>query len=128
MVLPQSMRLKGHRCFNYLHRFGYRFHGSSMVLRVIKGNPKLLKPNYRDQKQDSCRCAVTISSKVSKSAVKRNRLRRLLHDHLTIRLSNKRQFSQSWALLSLKPNSSTKEHIPLLEECDLLLPKAGLFV
>ena len=128
MVLPQSMRLKGHRCFDHLHRDGKRFHGSSMVLRVATAKPHLLKASHRNFKLDSCKCAVSISSKVSKKAVIRNRLRRMIHCHLSKRLFNQSHHVNTWILFSLKPNSSTKEHIPLIQECDLLLRKAGLFL
>ena len=128
MVLPKSMRLKGYRCFYYLHKYGVRFHGPSMVLRVVEAKRNLLKNSYRDLKLESCRCAIAISSKVSKKAVIRNQIRRSLHDHLNQRLSKKTQFANSWALFSLKPNSSSiHQRSLLLEECDLLLRKAGLF-
>ena len=43
MVLPTSMRLRGHRCFDYLHRRGQRFHGSLMTLRKASAMPRLLR-------------------------------------------------------------------------------------
>ncbi len=128
MVLPESMRLKGHKCFDYLHRSGIRYHGSLMVLRVVKAKPILIKSNQKKGIFRSCRCAVSISSKVSKKAVIRNRLRRLIHNHLRIRLLNVTEHCERWALISLKPSSSMKEIAPLLEECDRLLHKAGLFL
>ena len=126
MVLPKSMRIKGYRCFDHLHRFGIRYYGSSMVLRVVKARPRLLRASYQNLDSD-CRCAVTISNKVSKKAVIRNRLRRHLHDHLNKRLFRKKQYADIWVLISLKPNSNNKPSAPLLEECDILLRQAGLF-
>ena len=41
MVLPKHMRLKGHRCFDFIYKEGSRYYGSSMVLRVAKANTKL---------------------------------------------------------------------------------------
>ena len=38
MVLPASMRLRGHRCFNHLHRRGKRFHSTLMVLRTVSAS------------------------------------------------------------------------------------------
>ncbi len=125
MVLPQSMRLKGHRCFNYLHKSGTKYFGPSMVLRVVKAKPSLLKQGCKDL-QYSTKLAVAISNKVSKKAVIRNRLRRLLHNHLRENLDNQQFESHKWALLSLKPSSIQKEPLPLLQECDKLLHKAGL--
>ncbi len=120
------MRLKGHRCFDHLHRSGVRYQGPSMVLKVAKANPKLIRSHKRDQNPTACKCAVAISNKVSKKAVVRNRLRRLFHQHLRLRLSSEPQRGNNWALISLKPNSSKKELNPLLEECDKLLREAGL--
>ncbi len=128
MVLPESMRLKGYRCFDHLHRSGTRYHGSLMVLRVAKARPQLLSNSPKKESAQPCRCAVTISNKVSKRAVVRNRLRRLLHDHLSERLASKTDLSNSWALLSLKPHSSEVETNPLLEECDRLLRNAGFLL
>ena len=128
MVLPKSMRIKGHRCFDHLHRAGIRYQSSSMLLRVVRARNSLLKSHKQKLQQPTYRFAVAISSKVSKKAVTRNRLRRLLHDHLRFRYLNKHQNSDIWALVSLKPTSLSKEPIKLLEECDQLLRKAGLLL
>ena len=124
MVLPNSMRIKGIKCFDHLHRRGERFYGPLMTLRVAKAQNKLLKGTANAQKA-SYRCAVTISSKVSKKAVIRNRLRRLIHDHLRQRFEHAHSFSDQWALISLKPTAVKAEKGPLLKECDNLLHKAG---
>ncbi len=126
MVLPYSMRLRGHKCFDHLHRSGTRFHSSSMILRVVKAKPSLLKSFPKNVTSHPCRCAVTISSKVSKKAVIRNRLRRMLHLHLKERLSKAKYYHDIWALISLKPNSYCKELTSLLTECDTLLYESGL--
>ncbi|WP_320676332.1 ribonuclease P protein component [Prochlorococcus sp. MIT 1300] len=126
MVLPSSMRIKGHRCFGHLHRTGVKFHSHSMLLRVAKARPKIMKGTYRDSESKTCRCAVVISAKVSKKAVIRNRLRRLIHNHLRLRLESTPQKISSWALLTIKPSNMPKNIAPLLEECDKLLRDAGL--
>ncbi len=128
MVLPESMRLKGYRCFNYLHRAGIRHQSPSMLLRVVKARPELLKPSSRNCEKKTIRVAVTISSKVSKRAVIRNRLRRLIHDHLKSRLSSPKSYQNKWALLTLKPICSKTDLPPLLQECDRLLNEAGLLL
>jgi len=130
MVLPAPMRLRGHRCFDHLHRKGRRHHGSQMVLRVVDARTKLLKPGLAAAElhfpnSRRCRCAVVISSKVSKRSVVRNRLRRQLHNHLRDRLERQPDLGQHWILLSLKPGAADAE-APLLEECDRLLKDAGL--
>ena len=64
MVLPASMRLRGHRCFNRLHRSSKRQHGTLMVLRVAAGDSNLLRRELRGIQERTCRCALVISNKV----------------------------------------------------------------
>ena len=131
MVLPASMRLRGHRCFNHLHRRGKRFHSTLLVLRTAPARNEylnrsaVLKPSSSVAKSARCRVAVVISSKVSKRAVVRNRLRRRLHDHLRSRFEQAPEYGSVWLLLSLKPGVAPENHA-LLEECDRLLEQAGL--
>jgi len=130
MVLPAPMRLRGHRCFNRLHRRGKRLDSEHMVLRVVEAESRLLKPSLQRWERQApearrCRCAVVISNKVSKRAVIRNRLRRQLHNHLRVRLEGLQAQGDRWLLLSLRPGAATPE-APLLEECDRLLKDAGL--
>ena len=126
MALPASMRLRGHRCFNRLHRTGRRHHGQLLVLRVVQAEVRLLRPELRRQPDVSCRCALVISSKVSKRAVKRNRLRRRLHDHLRQRLESRQDLAGLWLLFSLRPEAGEVDPSQLLKECDSLLSCAGL--
>ncbi len=126
MVLPKSMRLRGHRCFDYLYREGRRYHENSILLRVVKADIKHSKIKRPQSGLKSCRCAIAISSKVNKKAVIRNQLRRLIHEHLRIRLLGESKHANKWVLFTLKPHSSNKSPAQLLTECDNLLIKAGL--
>ena len=128
MVLPRSMRLKGHKCFNHLHKHGIRYQSSLMIIRVAKSKPTLHKFKKSIYATQSFRCAVAISNKVSKKAVVRNRLRRLFHNHLKQKLSILNNHSNNWALISLKPKSLAEDTTFLLNECDRLLHKAGLIL
>ena len=74
----------------------------------------------------SWRCAVVISGKVSKRAVRRNKLRRLLHNHLLRTLPPSLPGRAPWLLISLKPGSADAPPASLLGECDQLLQQAGL--
>ncbi|WP_028951337.1 ribonuclease P protein component [Synechococcus sp. CC9616] len=126
MALPTSMRLRGQRCFHRLHRNARRHHGQWMVLRTLNGDLSLLRPELRHRPAKCCRCAVVISSKVHKRAVRRNRLRRLFHAHLRTRLEQRVELAGRWLLISLRPGASDVEESQLLEECDSLLKSAGL--
>ena len=127
MVLPKEMRLKGYKCFDYIHKVSKRYRGSSMTLRVSRANPNLINGFTPHPRNKSCRCAISISNKVSKKAVVRNRLRRLIHDHLRKRLFRNSNYINRWALLSFKPGCLGKEPKLLIEECDKLLLEAGFY-
>ena len=126
MVLPKHMRLKGHRCFDFIYKKGTRFYSSSMVLRITQGNTKLLAKQINAQIRPSIKCAISISNKVSKKSVTRNKLRRLFHNHLSCRLTNVDFDNEVWAFISLKPSCMQNSSSSLLKECDKLLFKAGI--
>tara|TARA_B100000700_G_C14270921_1_gene501463 strand:- start:136 stop:522 length:387 start_codon:yes stop_codon:yes gene_type:complete len=126
MVLPKHMRLKGHRCFDFIYQEGLKFYSSSMVLRVAKVNKEPLTKRINSNIRPSIKCAISISNKVSKKSVTRNKLRRLFHHHLSQRLSNMALDHEVWAFISLKPSCMKNSNSNLLRECDKLLTKAGI--
>ena len=126
MVLPKHMRLKGHRCFEFIYKEGARFYSPSMVLRVTNANKKLQHKGINSKFRPSIKCAISISNKVSKKSVTRNKLRRLFHQHLSHRLSNMHTNVEIWTFISLKPSCMEKSCSTLLKECDKLLIKAGI--
>jgi ribonuclease P protein component len=127
MVLRRDQRLRGRFVFDRLYQKGRRLHGQLMVLRTMAAEPQLLRPDPRDHNASSARLAVVVSSKVHKRAVRRNRLRRLLHGHLQAVLERQTEPSTGrWLLLSLKPGSAEADPQALLGECSELLAKAGL--
>ena len=126
MVLPKHMRLKGHKCFDFIYKEGSRFHSPSMTLRVANANTKLQFKGINPQIKPSIKCAIAISNKVSKKSVTRNKLRRLFHHHLSCRLSNMVFENEIWAFISLKPSCMQNSTSNLLKECDKLLIKAGI--
>ena len=126
MVLPKHMRLKGHRCFDFIYKEGSRFYGHSMVLRVTNANTKLQAKAINPKIKPPIKCAISISNKVSKKSVTRNKLRRLFHQHLSYRLSKIDSKEEMWAFISLKPSCMKNTESNLLKECDKLLIKAGI--
>jgi ribonuclease P protein component len=126
MVLPKHMRLKGHRCFDFIYKEGSRFYSPSMVLRVTNANTKLQGKGINSKTRPSIKCAISISNKVSKKSVTRNRLRRLFHHHLSYKLSNIVTQNEVWAFISLKPTCMKNSNTNLLKECDKLFIKAGI--
>ena len=95
-----------------------------MVLRLLQAQSDLLPPSDRNRIPSPWRCAVVVSGKVSKRSVRRNRLRRLLHEHLLREAPT--GSDPLWLLLSLKPEAGATAEPRLLEECTHLLRKAGL--
>ena len=126
MVLPKHMRLKGHRCFDFIYKQGKRFYSHSMVLIVTNANTKPQVKGNNSKSRPSIKCAISISNKVSKKSVTRNKLRRLFHHHLSCRLSNINTDNEVWAFISLKPSCMKISNSNLLKECDKLLTKAGI--
>ena len=126
MVLPKGMRLKGYKSFNYIHKYSKRYKGNLMMLKLVKANKHIIKGKGKSlDHSHSCKCAISISNKVSKRAVVRNRLRRLLHEHLRKKLFGKSNFIDYWALISLNTNCLNSDSKDLIEECDNLFLKAG---
>jgi ribonuclease P protein component len=124
MALPRQHRLRGRRSVDRLHRQGRRFQSPLLTLRVANAVHVLLLPADRCHLPSPWRCAVAVSTKVSKRAVRRNRLRRLLHDHL--RACAPCPPRPRWLLFSLRPGAAEAEPHRLLEECSHLLRQAGL--
>lgn len=129
MALPLRHRLKGQRVFDCIYRKGRKHNGPFLVLRLLIAQANLLPPSQRSAPVSPWRCGVVISSKVHKRSVRRNRLRRLLHDHLLRQLAGDATAQLQgplWLLISLKPGSADCSPEALLGECDQLLHQAGL--
>ena len=124
MALPPEHRLRGPRAFDRLYRRGRRFEGQWLVLRLLNAEPALLAAADRLHAASPWRCGVVVSSKVHKRAVRRNRLRRLLHEQL--RSQPPQPSRPQWLLLSLRPGSAEAGEERLLGECRQLLHQAGL--
>ena len=97
-----------------------------MVLRVTKANTKLQAKGINSQVRPSLKCAISISNKVSKKSVTRNKIRRLFHHHLSSKLSSIEFEKEVWAFISLKPSCIQNSNNTLIKECDKLLIKAGI--
>ena len=110
--------------FDKIYRKGRCHYNPLMVLRVIEAIPALLPPDQRRRPSANWRCGVVVSTKVSKRAVHRNRIRRLLHAQLLREPPTPQR--PIWMVISLKPNSLDLPPPQLLEEWGALLRKAGL--
>ena len=124
MVLPQQHRLRGRGVFEYLYQRGQRFQQGLLQLRVAEAAPQLLREPPSELERE-LRLGVVISSKVSKRAVKRNRLRRRLHDAF-MNQSFRQDLPPTWLLLNLRPGAAELSVDNLLKEWFTLIQRAGL--
>ena len=116
-----------------MYQKGRKHHGPFLVLRQLEARTALLPPCQRCAPPSPWRCGVVISSKVHKRSVQRNKLRRLLHQHLLNQLgdwgvttSPDQGRPPLWLLISLKPGSAERDPSALLGECTQLLQQAEI--
>ena len=127
MALPKSMRLNGHRTFKYIHKNSKKFYGKLMDFRIARTNPNILRSHKINQGFSSFKIAITVSKKVSKKSVVRNRIRRLLQETFLEEFNNAYNHVPYWVLVNLKNNNYCNDENKLLEEFKFLIIKSGLF-
>ena len=133
MALPKSNRLKSRHDFRAVFREGFRCHGDYMTLRALP--PR----NHKSPSSDACqkigqegrlsdvtppRIGISISTKVSKKAVVRNRLKRQISAVLYELLP---KLAPKWRLVVVvKPTAVQQEcgSKQFLQELEELLVKA----
>jgi len=127
MALPKAMRLKGHRTFNYIHKNSVKYYGKLMTLKVARSNPTILRSHNNNDNLDNFKIAIAVSKKVSKKAVVRNKLRRLLQDCLLNDFRDENNHKPYWLLVNLNKGDSHNDEAKLLKEFQHLIFKSGLF-
>ena len=127
MALPKAMRLKGHRTFEYIHKNSVKYHGKLMTFKIARSNPKILISHNNINSLNNFKIAISISKKVSKKAVVRNKLRRILQDCLLKNFRQENNHKPYWLLVNLKSGDFYNDKINLLEEFQYLISKSGLF-
>ena len=127
MALPKAMRLKGHRTFDYIHKNSVKYYGKLMTLKIAQANSKILISHKKIDNLNNFKIAIAISKKVSKKAVVRNKIRRILQDCLLKNLSLENNHKPYWLLVNLKSGNLYNDKIKLLEEFQHLIFKSGLF-
>ena len=127
MALPKAMRLKGHRTFDYIHKNSVKYYGKLMTFKIARSNPEILISHKNIYSLCNFKIAITISKKVSKKAVVRNKIRRILQDCLLKNFSQENNHKPYWLLVNLKSSNFYNNKIELLEEFQHLIIKSGLF-
>ena len=126
MALPKDMRLKGHRTFNYIYKNSTTYHGKLMTFKVARSNPKILLNHKLPNTSSKFRVAIAISKKVSKKAVYRNKIRRILQDWVLKNIQKINNHKPYWLLVNLKIGDFCNDKSRLLEEFQNLMSKSRL--
>ena len=126
MALPRDMRLKGHRTFNYIHKNSTTYHGKLMTFKVARSNPDILLSHKLTNTSNNFRVAIAISKKVSKRAVERNKLRRILQEWLLTNIQKINNHKPYWLLVNLKFGDFYNDKNKILEEFQNLMFKSHL--
>ena len=127
MALPKAMRLKGHRTFDYIHKNSVKYYGKLMTFKIARSNPKILISHKNIHGLDNFKIGICISKKVSKKAVIRNKIRRILQDCLLKNFSQENNHRPYWLLVNLKSSNFYNNKTELLEEFQHLIFKSDLF-
>ena len=120
------MRLKGHRTFNYIHKNSITYHGKLMTFKVARPNTAILLTHKFTNTSNNFRVAIAISKKVSKKAVERNKLRRILQEWLLTNIQKINNHKPYWLLVNLKFGDFCNDKSRLLEEFQHLMFKSRL--
>ena len=126
MALPKDMRLKGYRTFNYIHKNSTIYHGKLMTFKVARSNPDILLTHKITRTSNILRVAIAISKKVSKKAVERNKLRRIMQEWLLTNIQKINNHKPYWLLVNLKFGDFYHDKSRLLEEFQNLMLKSHL--
>ena len=126
MALPKDMRLKGHRTFNYIHNNSIKYYGKLMTFKVAISNPEILLTHKLRYTSDNFRMAIAISKKVSKKAVDRNKIRRILQGWLLTNIQKINNHKPYWLLVNLRIGNFYNDKNILLEEFQNLMFKSHL--
>ena len=127
MALPKAMRLKGHRTFAYIHKNSIKYYGKLMTFKIATSDPRILISHKNFDSLNNFKIAIAISKKVSKKAVVRNKIRRLLQDSLLKNFSQDKNHKPYWLLVNLYSGETNNDESKLLEEFQHLIFKSGLF-
>ena len=126
MALPKNMRLRGHRTFNYIHKNSIKYHGKLMTFKVAKSNPEILISHNHTSTCNNFRVAIAVSKKVSKKAVDRNKIKRLLQAWLLKNIQKINNHKPYWLLVNLNFGGLYNNKTKILEEFQNLMSKSHL--
>jgi len=127
MALPKSMRLSGHRTFKYIHKNSKKFYGNLMDFKIANTNPAILRSHKINYGLSNFKIAISVSKKVSKKSVIRNRIRRLLQETFLKEFNKNYNHVPYWVLVNIKCGNFCNNENELLKEFQFFIIKSGLF-
>ena len=126
MALPKEIRLKGHRTFKYIHKNSNKYYGKLMDFKIAKACPQILLSHKNYKFTKNFKIAISVSKKVSKKSVIRNKIRRMLQDNFLKTFKKEYNHIPYWVLVNLKGGSFCNYETELLKEFQTLFFKTGL--
>ena len=97
-----------------------------MTFKVAKSNPEILSSHKLSSNTNNLKVGIAISKKVSKKAVERNKLRRILQEWLLTNIQKINNHKPYWLLVNLKFGDFCNDKKRLLEEFQNLMFKSRL--
>ena len=97
-----------------------------MTFKVARSHPDILFSHKIKNPSNKFRIAIAISKKVSKKAVERNHLRRILQEWLLTNIQKINSHKPYWLLVNLKIGDFCNDKEKLLEEFQNLMFKSRL--
>ena len=97
-----------------------------MDLRITKSNPRILRSHKIKYGISNFKLAISVSKKVSKKSVTRNKIRRFLQDKFLENFKKEYTHIPYWVLVNLKGGTFYNYETELLNEFQTLLFKTGL--
>ena len=97
-----------------------------MVFKVARSNPNILLSHKLRDKPNNFKVAIAVSKKVSKKAVDRNKIRRILQEWLLTNIKKINNHKPYWLLVNLKIGDFYNDKSRLLEEFQNLMFKSRL--
>ena len=97
-----------------------------MTFKVAKSNPKILASHKFKNSPNNLKISIAVSKKVSKKAVVRNKLRRILQEWLIKNIQKINNHKPYWLLVNLKFGDFCNDETRLLEEFQNLMFKSHL--
>ena len=126
MALPKKMRLKGHRTFKYINKNSKKYYGKLMDFKIAKSSPQILISHKNYNFINNFKLAITVSKKVSKKSVIRNKIRRILQENLLKNFKEEYNHIPYWVVVNLKSRIFCNYETELLKEFQTLFFKTVL--